>query len=185
MLSAESNTGTQTVNAQGMKSYGVDEELTAAVATGLNLTASVSYDHAYYKEEPSFAGFSPAAVGNVNTPVNITGNQAIRAPKWIANLSADYTYPLPMGGTMNLHGSYQFDDGYPWDPQGLYRQPSYSMLIAQVGYATPDKRSRIYLWGNNLTNAHYESANLTTVFGTFATDAPPRTYGLSASWSLR
>lgn len=177
-------TGTKLVNTEGVESYGAELELTAAVSLSLTLSGSLSYNHASYKDESAFASFVASAAGNTPTPVDITDNQAIRAPEWSANMTVDFTHPLGDIGALDFHGSYHYSDSYPWDPAGLFDQESLHMVIASMSFVSQDDKWRVGIWGRNLLDEYQEASVLTTGFGTFATDAPPRTYGVSLTYNL-
>jgi iron complex outermembrane receptor protein len=179
----EGASGTQQVNAEGLKSYGGELELTWVVTPGLRLYEGLAYDHAYYKNIPKFSSFTPGVVGNIPTPIDITGRQGIRAPLLTSNTEISYTHSMADRGTLDLNLIYLYVQHYPWDPAGLYYNPTNHSLDTTFGYTTSDGRWRIGLWGHNLLNTYQQNGVLTEPFGTFSNDAPPRTYGVSFTFT--
>jgi iron complex outermembrane receptor protein len=183
IVTPEGFNGTEQVNAEGLKSYGAEAELTWVVSPGLRFYEGLAYDHAYYKNIPFFSSFTPGHVGNIPTPIDITGRQAIRAPQLTSNSEISYTHSMGDRGTLDLNLIYLYVRHYPWDPAGLYYNPTNHSLDATFGYTTSDARWRIGLWGHNLLNSYQQNGVLTEPFGTFSNDAPPRTYGVSFTFT--
>jgi iron complex outermembrane recepter protein len=115
------------LNADAVKGYGFESELEARPVTGLTLTAGLSYNHTKIHD----GDLTVAACGavRVDTPpnwslctildpivvpaapfsaaiVNIDGNALPQAPRWIANWTAGYEYPVGPGSL------YVFTDWY-------------------------------------------------------------------------
>jgi iron complex outermembrane receptor protein len=115
------------LNADAVKGYGFESELEARPVTGLTLTAGLSYN--YTKIHDGDLTVAACGAVRVDTPpnwslctildpivvpaapfsaaiVNIDGNALPQAPRWIANWTAGYEYPVGPGSL------YVFTDWY-------------------------------------------------------------------------
>jgi iron complex outermembrane recepter protein len=107
------------LNADAVNGYGFETELEARPATGLTLTAGLSYNHTKIDDEdltvevcgsfPSCTVLDPIAVaaGPFDpADVFIDGNPLPQAPKWTLNFTAGYEHPVGPGSV------YVFTDWY-------------------------------------------------------------------------
>jgi len=98
------NNFTALLNAADVKGHGVEAELEARPATGLTLTAGVSYNHTKINDPNLFVAGCGAPCTVLNTPrpgspgiFSIDGNALPQAPKWTVNFTAGYQYPIGPG----------------------------------------------------------------------------------------
>lgn len=103
------------LNADAVKGYGFETELEARPITGLTLTSGLSYNHTQIHDgnlTVEVCGSVPACT--VLDPIDplhptnvfIDGNALPQAPRWIANFTAGYEYPVGPGSL------YVFTDWY-------------------------------------------------------------------------
>jgi len=181
------------VNAQGVGSlavlqngakataYGGEATLLTRIISGLDFTASGSAEHAVYDSFPGFAGYILGDAGNIQTPINASGKQMVRAPKFVVTAGLRYTEPLPTGQKLVLSGDWYHNGGFYWEASNTLREPSYSLYNASATLQTPDDAWEFALWGKNLGDKWYHTVELLTAFGIVANDADPRTFGVTVT----
>ena len=98
------NNFTSLLNAKKVRGSGIEAELEARPARGLTLTAGVSYNHTKIDDPNLFVAgcAAPCTVLDPQRPgspgiFSIDGNPLPQAPKWIANFTAGYEYPVGPG----------------------------------------------------------------------------------------
>lgn len=181
------------VNAQGVGSlavlqngakataYGGEATLLTRIVSGLDFSASGSAEHAVYDSFPGFAGYLFGNAGNTQVPINASGKQMVRAPKFVVTAGLHYTEPLPTGQTLVLAGDWYHNGGFYWEASNTLREPSYSLFNASAMLKTPSDSWEFAIWGKNLADKWYHTVELLTAFGTVANDADPRTFGFTVS----
>jgi iron complex outermembrane receptor protein len=147
------------LNADKAEGYGFEFNAEAEPVERLMLTAGLSYNHTELKDpnlftQPCGGGctvLDPA--GPLAGTVRIDGNSLPNAPKWIANITAGYSWPLASGelfvftdwayrSKINffLYRSAEFNDDHLLEG-GL-----------RVGYRAPDERWEVAAFARNITN---------------------------------
>ena len=174
---------TTLLNADHVRGYGVEAELEARPATGLTMTAGLSYNHTNI-DSPGLGVAVCGAPCTVTDPIiapgiaSIDGNSLPQAPKWTVNFTAGYEHPLGNGSV------YIFTDWYHRSKIDffLYKSVEFSddQLLEgglRIGYKTG--RYDIAAFARNITND--ESAvsgidfnNLTAMVN------EPRIFGIEA-----
>ena len=102
---------TTLLNADHVRGYGAEAELEARPATGLTLTAGLSYNHTKI-DSPGLGVAICGAPCTVLDPIiapgiaGINGNSLPQAPKWTVNVTAGYEHPVGPGSI------YIFTDWY-------------------------------------------------------------------------
>ena len=100
-----------------------------------------------------------------------TGQQMARAPSFSGNLGANYKVPLA-GGSLNLSANGSYTASFvisnpslfgPLGPPGLankqrYRQGSYALVNAQIGWTDPSDQFTVTVYGDNLTDKNIASS---------------------------
>ena len=147
------------LNADKAVGYGFEFNAEAEPIDNLELTAGLSYNNTELKDsglftQPCGGGctvLDPA--GPIAGTVSIDGNSLPNAPKWIANVTAGYSWPLASGEL------FVFTD---WAYRSkvnffLYESAEFSddKLIEGVlrfGYRAADERYEVALFGRNITN---------------------------------
>ena len=88
---------------------------------------------------------------------NYTGNQMSDAPPFDGSVSASWHYPVSGIGRVFGAASFSYIDTYNTgaaaDP--ALQIPSYGLVNANFGYEWHERRYRVTLWANNLTNKNY------------------------------
>jgi iron complex outermembrane receptor protein len=118
-------------NAQAAHSEGAELVVTALPLDGLVLKNSVGYLLGTYDE----------AAGVLGAGTDAKGNRLMRAPRWSFTSAADYTLPLELPGTVQLHGVIKYQTQAYTDiantPQIML--PSYAIVDLGASYTTQDK----------------------------------------------
>ncbi len=164
-------------NVGDAQSAGLELEISAIPAKGLQLDGSFGFNPTEYK------GFDLKRVNfgtGVETTTAIGGNKLSNAPSHTVFLGAQYEYNinpklkgLVRGELRNLGSQYT-------DIQNRIEQPSYTLLNSRIGL-TYSKYS-LFVWGQNLTNERFLAyGNPDSSFGRQARIAQPRTFGLTLS----
>ncbi len=169
-------------NVGNVLSRGVEAELTVAPVTGFTITANSSYNDAHYT---SYAN-APCPVGGAAV-CNLTGRPVYEAPRYIANLLAEYRFDLGERLHPYIVGQYSYRSfAYGTVDDGPYtRIPGYPLLNGRVGTTFGGGRYDIAAWVENGLNKIY-FLNLSTLsipgagtFGTGGQIGTPRTYGVT------
>jgi iron complex outermembrane receptor protein len=110
------------VNAKDAEGYGAEADLLLRATDNLSLRAAVSYNKTEIKDSalrtqvcgaPCTVLDPTVVVGGV-TLANINGNSFPNAPEWVANLSAEYRFPLTSGAeiVLNTDWAYKGDTNF-------------------------------------------------------------------------
>ena len=171
-------------NAASATAYGVETEFSALVTQDFTLRAALDWEHGRYNAFPGYATFGPGPAGNTPTSVDASGHQMQRAPTWVGTLGAEYRMRLSSGASANIKLHWFYNGSFFWDASNnpAVREPSYSTLDATLSYVSPSGQWEVAGWGKNLTDKYYHAGVIFNQFGTDVQDAPPRTYGLSATY---
>lgn len=169
-------TGQQTlfVNAATARLQGVEFEVLARPARGLNLSASLGYLEAKY------TSFNDPLTGSSLTYLKLR-----RAPKWTASLSPSYEFN-GLSGKMTVSADYHFISAYEntfWNTPAA-RNGGAHVLDAQASWKKNNTTLSVY--GRNLTKDDSytigldvgRSASFAGLW-TFVATRPPRTFGVS------
>lgn len=126
------------VNNVDLKATGVEFELKAKPATGLDLIASLGYVDSEYKNYL-----------NTDTGVDLSDNQVPLSPQFTYNLAAQYRSPGGLFARAELrgYGVTYFDDN------NQIKQEPYALVNARIGYEA--EKYGIYLYANNLFDTRY------------------------------
>ncbi|MET0657126.1 MAG: TonB-dependent receptor [Steroidobacteraceae bacterium] len=200
------NSGTTTLlNAAGGEVRGVDLEFILAPRTPVgNLTVSggASYLDTEYTSFPDAPFLEPNPAGGnfaLNTPghpcpadhpagsfagnCNAKGNTMIRAPELSATVAVDYAFPVATIGELGFNVTAAYNDGFYWDADNRVKQPSYTLVNAQVSLTTLDEKWRVRLWSRNLTDEeYYITVSTSAGFGDAGAPGAPREYGVGLTY---
>jgi iron complex outermembrane receptor protein len=190
-----------TANAASAEIYGAEAQFAATPMENLNVSASLAYTHARYKEFTSAivslpnpaTGLNSSSCGiNPNPPPpqilcrqDLSGRRMLRAPDWSANISSDYTIPLSFGGDIVLSGnvayqSFQLTNRSDIDLDGKgyrYGQKGYTLVNLQAAWNSPDDHWTVTVYGNNVFDQNYKIVWTGTAFSDYQTLGEPLTYG--------
>ena len=166
-VSAFLNSLTFTTNAAAATVQGVELELQARVASGLDLFASLGYLDATYDRFITPYGVCNAAnvaldarcAGRVGLPrlIDASGNSLNNAPEFKGSVSARYRIALSGGGSVSLFGqlAHQGDVNFNPDNSAALTQKSYTVFDARVGYESESGDFSAALFGKNLGDEEY------------------------------
>lgn len=179
------------VNAADAEIKGVELEGQFAATENLTFSANLSHIESKYKD---FIGF-PGLVSNAGTTVSggygnravsasgveVSGLSLARTPKWAGSVGARYTHNLSSGAEINANASYYYSDKYFFNADHTVGQDAYGTLDASVKYVAPNRLWDVSVWGKNLTDEYYFGYKQVTSSATYGVEAPPRTFGVTAS----
>jgi iron complex outermembrane receptor protein len=147
---------TTLLNADHVRGHGIEAELEARPATGLTLTAGLSYNHTKI-DSPGLGVAVCGAPCTVLDPIiapgiaSIDGNSLPQAPKWTINFTAGYEHPVGNGSV------YIFTDWYHRAKIDFFHYKSVEFSDDQllegglrIGYKTD--RYDIAAFARNITN---------------------------------
>jgi iron complex outermembrane receptor protein len=154
---------TRTVNAGSAKIYGIEGDVTyrPEAAPGLNLNASVNWNHARYttlEGIPCYGGQTVAAGCNqlpntsgAFTAQSRSGTPLFRAPDWQATFGFSWEKQVD-DFTLVLTSSNMYSSKYVTNLGFLTYQPSYLKADASIAVRGPSNRWEVALIGKNLGN---------------------------------
>ncbi|WP_207431439.1 TonB-dependent receptor [Sabulibacter ruber] len=156
-----------TRNVGELTSKGVEVELNAAPAKGLEVTYGFGFTDAEYNN---------LIVGSGEEEVNLEGNKQIFTPNVTSMLALQYGYDLGAAQKLRLvaRGEWRYLGKQYFDLANQLSQEGYGLLNARVGVQT--RRLELFLWGRNLTDEKY--IDYAYNFGA-ARLGNPATYGVS------
>jgi len=163
---------TVTKNAGKLNSKGVEAELAATLAKGLNIDYNFGYTHARYTD---------LNVASNGQALNLKGNHQVYTPDVTSMLALQYAYTLDETQHTQLiaRGEWRYIGNEYFDLANQIEQKGYSLFNSRIGIST--KRFDIFLWGKNLANKTY--IDYAYDFGASHL-GNPRTYGVSLKASF-
>ncbi|MBO9695350.1 MAG: TonB-dependent receptor [Sphingopyxis sp.] len=176
-------------NAPKAEVDGFELDASARVTEGLRLNAGMSLLKPKVVDfinasvnVPVFVGGLPAGNSTVG-PVDVTGNDLIRAPRWTINIGANYDTAFA-GGVLTFNASAFFSGRYFVELTNRVKQPAYEVVNASVAWRSPDTHWRLSVFGQNLTNQKYYAGAIITNFADNVSYQKPRWFGVSAGYSF-
>ena len=172
-----------TINAAKGRVRGVEVELTAAPTDQLTLGGAVGYIDAGYKR------FTSAGQTNPNVVVDRRDEHFPGAPRWTANVYADYVFPTSQGDLVlhadyAMHSSYQGTVGSPfgdtYTTSDLINPKGGDLGARATWNLSPDLA--VAVWGKNLLNDRYTVTISGGIGARFGIYNPPRTFGVEATY---
>lgn len=164
-------------NVGNAQSAGIEIEVSALPAKGLQLDGSFGFNPTEYK------GFDLKRVNfgtGVETTTAIGGNKLSNAPTHTLFLGAQYEYSINPKLKAIIRGEIRNLGKQFTDIQNQIEQPSYTLLNSRIGL-TYGKYS-LFIWGQNLNNERYLAyGNPDSSFGRQSRMAQPRTFGITLS----
>lgn len=163
---------------------GVELEAHWLPTSQLQLTGSASYNDARYDSYLN----APCAPERSPAPsCDLSGRPLSDAPRWIANLAADYARPIGAGAVLIIGADYGFRSGYygHLDDSRYSRLGNVGIANAQLGVELTASRIKIQAWAKNIADVRYlESYPLggATIYGAyFGTIGAGRATGLTVA----
>ena len=161
-------------------------ELEFIIAPTDNLTISGSYTHLDTEFSNFFtpAGFRPPDLG-AGTTTDRTGNDLRNAPDTAYNILVRYHTDLSNGGSIVWQADWRHKDKVFQDPDlfEFAAVPEYDVLDVRVTYNWPNGNLETTLWSRNANDEEYFLHNFPFQGSGLATPAPPRTYGITMTWT--
>lgn len=176
------------------RSQGVELDLTAHPADGLQIGFSGSYLDAKFIDFPGAAcgsgqnaGIEPGCTGSFQ---DLSGTPTQYTSKWTGSLRANYKRPVGSGNKqigfgVSVFARSKYNPGAYNDPR--MEQNGYAHIDAHIDFGSVDGRWNLSLFGRNLTDkqildyATLQPASPTAIVGTYSRG---RQIGLKASFSL-
>jgi iron complex outermembrane receptor protein len=136
---------TSQITNQKAEIYGGEVEIVATPMDGLKLQVAASYTDAKVFD---------VSVNNVNFDSRVPPFTS----KWQANAAANYEFPF-IAGTLSLHGdlSYRSSSYYSVTNYSSTRIKGYTLLGANISWASSDDQWRVDARVTNLTNRRYKT----------------------------
>jgi iron complex outermembrane receptor protein len=173
----------ETVNGAKARSYGVDADLTAVLAPGLQLTAGVTVADATFTSFPNCVLAAPLG-GVALFGGNCTGYMLPIAAKTTGNVMLDYVVPLS-NGSIDLNGNVYYNSGYFTDISNVIHQKDYTKLGVFGKWSDATEHYSIELYGANLTNRRVIVYGDSQGVGTQLVNyGEPRTYGVTLGYKF-
>jgi iron complex outermembrane receptor protein len=184
------------LNAARARINGLEAELTARIARGLNFRTYATYLDANYTDFPNAQVFTPilqnqtaiggsatTPIGNAQTIADVSGSRMIRAPRFTFGASFDYT-TVTSWGQLGLSGNVFHSSRQYWDFANRLFQPAYTLVNAQASWTSLNDRFRVSLWANNITDEVVFANMNTSQAGDYVAFDRPRSYGITLGLSL-
>lgn len=183
-----------TRNAGDATIKGAELEVQYAPTRQWLLNASVSYLDGHYTRIDPSVEFETVSLGPPGSPTENVVNLSLRdpmqqSPRFKYTAGARYTLPLAIQGRVSANVDYAWVDtmrGEVTDSDTV-QLPSYSLVNAQLEYASSSDRFTVALFGTNLADRYYfiSGYNLQNGPGAKeATPAPPREYGVTLRYKF-
>lgn len=138
-------TGRMMTNAARTHSYGVELSGSWKPAESLTLSASYGYTHAEFRKY-------------VNGDVNYKGLTLPYAPSHTMFADAEWTLPVhPAGLDLSAGANVRGAGPIYWNDENTVRQNFYATLGASITVDRPSGLWQLKLWGENLTDTHYDT----------------------------
>lgn len=168
-----------TVNAAAARIRGIDLDITTQPVVGLTLSAAGEFLDAVFTSYPNAPIYTPIPNGPLLVaPGDASGNRMPNAPRFSANLSANYALPSGVGKFATT-ATLAYNGVWYADPSNNFKEPSYYLLNMSETWTSPDGRYNIELWSKNLTNREYDSSiNVLSPVGYAGNPGAPRTFGI-------
>lgn len=137
------------------ETYGLEAAVSVDLTDSLTFRANGAYTHGEYKEFPGAVGYEPVPEGGWTTvPVDASGNQMLRTPRWSGNLSLVYKQPLA-GGELQLGTNLFLTSKIYHDPANQFKISGYHLLDVNVSWTTGDGNWTFAVTGKNVTDKYY------------------------------
>jgi iron complex outermembrane receptor protein len=171
-------------NIPGVRSRGLETDLTVAPAHGISFTASAAYNDATYRDYAN----APQAPERLNLTglQDLTGATLSGAPKFTYTLGSDIAQPLGNWGSRGIalygHADYSHRSSFNTSASNSrYAQvPAFGILNARIGLRADDARWDLSVWARNLTDKDYFLTLSPTNTGVIsALVGEPRTVGVT------
>jgi iron complex outermembrane receptor protein len=185
------NGTTLTLNAAKARIEGIDADLTFVPTHRLTFTAGASILDSKFTSFPSGPYYTPNPAvctpvptttgtrtgGNTTCAADLSGNRTPRSPKFTGNIGATYTLPTEVGA-FTLNANLYHNSGFFWEVDNRFRQPSYNLVSAALGWTSSNKKYELRVYARNLLNEYYYSYFSEGTLRDSGTPEMPRNYGV-------
>lgn len=166
-------------NAAEAKVEGLEFDASARLGSHVTVNTGLSYmptaKYSKYLNAPVFVPLPNG--GNATVMRDISGSRMIRAPKltFFTGLSARTELA---GGELEGAVNAAYNSGFYWQPGETARQGNYTLLNANISWASPDRKYKVTVYGSNLLNEAYGIYQAQTAVGDSIALGRPRTVGV-------
>ena len=181
------------VNAARSRIYGVDLELTGKPTDALTLFANLNYLNGKYESFPAAPVYiqlpatctpvparlpGPLQPGNLQCPLDVSGNPTIRSPDFSGVVGFDFTLFRGDMGSLDWTGNYYYTTKFNWDPSGQFPEPAYGLIASSINWTSPSGMYQAQLWCSNCGNTYHDTFIAESGPEQQKAPADPRLYGL-------
>lgn len=192
------NSIVETINAASARNYGLEVELQAKIARGLNFDAFATYLNAkfksfctgYYRDGMEDGGTVYGRCPTNSALVSLKGNQLPNAPEFSFGAGLTYTVPLGEVGDLDLRAEMNWQDRVyftEFNNQDA-TQAAYALVNLSASFKSVDEHWSASAWVRNLTDKDVIANNIVSapLYGSVRVGSlmPPRTYGLTIGYSF-
>jgi iron complex outermembrane recepter protein len=180
---------TALLNAPGAHVTGIEAEANGRLGH-LTIRASGTYLDAHYTSFTNAPFYMPnpsPPYGFISVQGDASGNPLAIAPKFSGSAGADYEIPFANGSSLTIGGSYYHVGTFYWDPDLRVKGGKYGLVDAQVSYRLPNTNLKFTVWGSNLTQEKYLTAEYEQAgpFGLVGSRGMPRRFGVRLNYAFR
>jgi len=168
-------------NIPGVRSRGLEGDLTVAPTRNISFTASAAYVDAVYKGYTNAQ--NAAERRNISEVQDLSGEQIANAPKFVYTLSTDLVQPIDDNGAeayVRVDYTHRSSNDTSGTRSAYALIPSYGIANARIGIRIDDGRFDLSVWTRNLFDKNYftmlSAANNGLVTGNLG---DPRTFGVT------
>ncbi|MET0364704.1 MAG: TonB-dependent receptor, partial [Sphingobium sp.] len=172
-------------NAGGLKSQGVEVEMSVKPVRALTLTANGTYQDAKFTDfkascysafepiglpvttDPNATGACYTIPGTSTSYIQAAGSPIPNASKWNVTVAASYTQPVGGGLAIDATANYLYrSDFYTNGADPNTKVDGYGIVNVNVGLGAEDGSWRVAAFARNLFDTYYISAIETGIFDT-------------------
>ena len=158
-------------NGANVRSRGVELDVRAKPVRGLTVGFNASYVDATYSSYPNGPCAAEVTLATHATTCDLTGKQVSGAPRWIANLSAQYEFNLGNDIDQYITGvwSLRSDQYGTLDDSAYGKLPGYGILNLATGWRLNSGAHKwdLSVWAHNVFNKKYYLASFASVQNTY------------------
>lgn len=179
------NTTAITENAARARLYGLDLDMEALITDRLRVSWSATALKDYFAQYQGAQFNIPVPLSGGGGTLGISGNAAGHdlpyAPNITSSVSVDYNVPIA-DGAFGFNTTYYYKSRWFYGADNILGQGGYGVVNMSVHWTTPDGKTTVGLWGDNLSNKEYATMfSVGTNPGGYEQMmlGAPRTYGIT------
>jgi len=183
---------------------GIEMDITAQLTENMTLTAALTYIDSEVKEYPATLNGEEYAFDVYGVNRDLSGESLPLTPELSYSIDLDYRLPLRSGGELfmgtNIVGQSKSDAVFDGDdislsdnlnaPTSYHKSlnenyfviDEYFTVGARIGYESKDGRTRLMLWGKNITDEYYWNSVISSSETGARMAGRPRTFGVTVSY---